>query len=88
VHDLWVTYRIASNVMSLTYHKQHKTNCDAIMVFHCETNSLSQLFSVDLTTKGFGTEQIQQELSALSPDNKIGRMDQDTTRGKFDLKNH
>jgi primosomal protein N' (replication factor Y) len=38
---------------------------------------------VDLTTKGFGTEQIQQELAALFPESKIGRMDQDTTRGKF-----
>jgi primosomal protein N' (replication factor Y) len=36
-----------------------------------------------LTTKGFGTEQIQQELLTLFPNTKIGRMDQDTTRGKF-----
>jgi primosomal protein N' (replication factor Y) len=36
-----------------------------------------------LTTKGFGTEQIQQELVSLFPSSKIGRMDQDTTRGKF-----
>jgi primosomal protein N' (replication factor Y) len=39
--------------------------------------------SVHLTTKGFGTEQIQQELIELFPNAKIGRMDQDTTRGKF-----
>jgi primosomal protein N' (replication factor Y) len=39
--------------------------------------------SVDLTTKGFGTEQIQQEVQALFPSIKVGRMDQDTTRGKF-----
>jgi primosomal protein N' (replication factor Y) len=39
--------------------------------------------SVDLTTKGFGTEQIQQELTELFPSSKIGRMDQDTTRGKY-----
>jgi primosomal protein N' (replication factor Y) len=39
--------------------------------------------SPHLTTKGFGTEQIQQELIALFPNAKIGRMDQDTTRGKF-----
>ena len=36
-----------------------------------------------LSTKGFGTEQIQQELVDLFPNAKIGRMDQDTTRGKF-----
>jgi len=45
---------------------------------HCHSCS-----SVDLTTKGFGTEQIQQELMHLFPNAKIGRMDQDTTRGKF-----
>jgi primosomal protein N' (replication factor Y) len=39
--------------------------------------------SVDLTTKGFGTEQIEMELKALFPNKNIGRMDQDTTRGKF-----
>jgi primosomal protein N' (replication factor Y) len=44
---------------------------------HCHSCS-----SVDLTTKGFGTEQIQQELISF-PEYKIARMDQDTTRGKF-----
>jgi primosomal protein N' (replication factor Y) len=39
--------------------------------------------SVELTTKGFGTEQIELELKAIFPDKNIGRMDQDTTRGKF-----
>jgi primosomal protein N' (replication factor Y) len=42
---------------------------------HCQACS-----SVDLTTKGFGTEQIEQELVTFSPTQKIGRMDQDTTR--------
>jgi primosomal protein N' (replication factor Y) len=32
--------------------------------------------------KGFG-EQIQQRIRALTPQTKIGRMDQDTTRGKY-----
>jgi primosomal protein N' (replication factor Y) len=45
---------------------------------HCHACS-----SVDLTTKGFGTEQIEQELISIFPNSKIGRMDQDTTRGKF-----
>jgi primosomal protein N' (replication factor Y) len=39
--------------------------------------------SIDLTTKGFGTEQIEQELISIFPSAKTGRMDQDTTRGKF-----
>jgi primosomal protein N' (replication factor Y) len=50
------------------------------MAFPTNCHSCS---STDLTTKGFGTEQIQQELTALFPDAAIGRMDQDTTRGKF-----
>ncbi len=70
--------------VSLTYHK-HKNQlrchyCGYSMAnpTHCHSCS-----SVDLTTKGFGTEQIQQELMLLFPNAKIGRMDQDTTRGKF-----
>ena len=35
-----------------------------------------------MSTKGFGTEQIELELKQLFPDKNIGRMDQDTTRGK------
>ena len=68
----------------LTYHK-HKNQlrchyCGYTMAKpkHCQACS-----SVDLTTKGFGTEQIEQELISIFPNSKIGRMDQDTTRGKF-----
>src|SRR5690625_3787004 len=39
--------------------------------------------SVDLTTKGFGTEQVETQLKELFPDFQIGRMDLDTTRGKY-----
>jgi primosomal protein N' (replication factor Y) len=70
--------------VSLTYHK-HKNQlrchyCGYAIAnpTHCHSCS-----SVELTTKGFGTEQIQQELVGLFPNFKIGRMDQDTTRGKF-----
>jgi len=70
--------------VSLTYHK-HKNQlrchyCGYTMSkpTHCQVCS-----SVDLTTKGFGTEQIEQELISIFPQSKIGRMDQDTTRGKF-----
>jgi primosomal protein N' (replication factor Y) len=70
--------------VSLTYHKHknqlrcHYCGYSIVKPTHCHS-----CFSVDLTTKGFGTEQIQQELVELFPDNSIGRMDQDTTRGKF-----
>lgn len=70
--------------VSLTYHK-HKNQlrchyCGYTMAkpTHCHACS-----SVDLTTKGFGTEQIEQELISIFPSSKTGRMDQDTTRGKF-----
>jgi primosomal protein N' (replication factor Y) len=70
--------------VSLTYHKHknqlrcHYCGYSIAKPSHCHSCS-----SVDLTTKGFGTEQIQLELTSLFPDNKVGRMDQDTTRGKF-----
>ncbi len=70
--------------VSLTYHK-HKNQlrchyCGYSMGFPSSCHVCS---SVDLTTKGFGTEQIQQEAAELFPLAKIARMDQDTTRGKF-----
>lgn len=70
--------------VSLTYHK-HKNQlrchyCGYAMAKPTHCNACS---SVDLTTKGFGTEQIEQELISIFPNSKLGRMDQDTTRGKF-----
>jgi primosomal protein N' (replication factor Y) len=70
--------------VSLTFHKSknqlrcHYCGYSIANPTHCHSCS-----SVHLSTKGFGTEQIQQELNALFPNSKIGRMDQDTTRGKF-----
>lgn len=39
--------------------------------------------SLDISAKGFGTEQVELELIKLFPNKRIARMDQDTTRGKF-----
>ena len=39
--------------------------------------------SVNLDNKGFGTEQIEEEVKSLFPDAKVARMDLDTTRGKY-----
>ena len=70
--------------VSLTYHKNknqlrcHYCGYSMAKPSHCHACS-----SVDLTTKGFGTEQIEQELISIFPNSKIGRMDQDTTRGKY-----
>jgi primosomal protein N' (replication factor Y) len=70
--------------VSLTFHKQkNQLRCHYCGYSIANPTHCHQCSSVDLTTKGFGTEQIQQELIALFPDSKIGRMDQDTTRGKY-----
>jgi primosomal protein N' (replication factor Y) len=70
--------------VSLTYHKhKNQLRCHYCGYSIAKPTNCHACSSVDLTTKGFGTEQIQQDLSELFPSHKIGRMDQDTTRGKF-----
>ncbi len=70
--------------VSLTYHKiKNQLRCHYCGYSIAKPITCHQCGSLDLTTKGFGTEQIQQELIELFPSAKIGRMDQDTTRGKF-----
>ncbi|TDW52025.1 replication restart DNA helicase PriA [Flavobacterium sp. 270] len=79
-------------------HVPHCQQCDVSLTFHKHKNQLRCHYcgyaiakpthchscsSIDLTTKGFGTEQIEQELLSLFPQAKTSRMDQDTTRGKF-----
>ena len=78
-------------------HSPQCPNCDVSLTYHEYKNQLRCHYcghhiamlikclacgSTDLSTKGFGTEQIEKELKALLPDYSIGRMDQDTTRGK------
>lgn len=70
--------------VSLTYHK-HKNQlrchyCGYSMANPSRCHSCS---GVDLETKGFGTEQVQQELEQIFPQARIIRMDQDTTRAKY-----
>lgn len=69
--------------VSLTYH-QHKNQ---LRCHYCGYHMAMMLNCIacgsqTLDTKGFGTEQIETELKTLFPNNKIARMDQDTTRGK------
>jgi len=78
-------------------HSPQCPNCDVSLTYHNFSNQLRCHYcgyhmamqkqcmacgSADLTTKGFGTEQIETELKALLPEANIGRMDLDTTRGK------
>lgn len=70
--------------VSLTYHHFKKQ----LRCHYCGYQMAMQLSclscgSHELDTKGFGTEQLEKELNVLYPDLKIGRMDLDTTRGKY-----
>ncbi len=79
-------------------HSAQCPNCDVSLTLHqkrgqlrchyCGYNipilkSCQACGSTTLDTKGFGTEQIQTELGELFPEISIGRMDLDTTRGKY-----
>lgn len=70
--------------VSLTYHKhKNQLRCHYCGYAMAKPTNCHNCSSVDLTTKGFGTEQIEMELASLFPEKKTGRMDQDTTRGKY-----
>ncbi|ESU26449.1 primosomal protein N' [Flavobacterium limnosediminis JC2902] len=70
--------------VSLTYYKfKNQLRCHYCGHSIANPTHCHACQSVDLSTKGFGTEQIEMELKALFPEKTIGRMDQDTTRGKF-----
>lgn len=70
--------------ISLTYHKyKNELRCHYCNYQRAMPNNCSACGSNTLDTKGFGTEQIELELKELFPDYSIGRMDLDTTRGKF-----
>lgn len=70
--------------VSLTYYKyKNQLRCHYCGYNIANPTHCHQCHSADLSTKGFGTEQIEMELKSLFPDKNTGRMDQDTTRGKF-----
>ncbi|MBZ9728927.1 primosomal protein N' [Salegentibacter sp. JZCK2] len=79
-------------------HSPQCPNCDVSLTYHSHNNQLRCHYcgyhiamqkkcmacdSSEITTKGFGTEQIETELKSIFPDYKTARMDQDTTRGKY-----
>ena len=79
-------------------HSSQCPNCDVSLTYHQYKNELRCHYcgyhmalqlaceacgSATLDKKGFGTEQVQQELEALFPNITVGRMDLDTTRGKY-----
>lgn len=69
--------------VSLTYHKYRSS----LVCHYCgHTTSLpgtcGECHSDDIRTKGYGTEQIEEELGILFPEARVARMDLDTTRAK------
>ncbi|WP_157972916.1 replication restart helicase PriA [Aureibaculum luteum] len=70
--------------VSLTYHKlRGELKCHYCGYHKPLPKICSACGNPSLDTKGFGTEQIELELQELFPNHKIGRMDLDTTRGKY-----
>src|SRR5690606_33716102 len=69
---------------SLTYHKKKNILLDHYSGYsrradkHCEMCGSNQL-----TSKGSGTQQIEEEIERLFPDARLLRMDRDSTSGKF-----
>lgn len=70
--------------VSLTFHKFRKElRCHYCNYRQAMPLSCGACGSTKMTTVGFGTEQIELELNELFPDVNVGRMDLDTTRGKY-----
>ncbi|MEX0288391.1 MAG: primosomal protein N' [Flavobacteriaceae bacterium] len=79
-------------------HSPQCPNCDVSLTYHQFRDQLRCHYcghhqplkkdcmacgSFTLDTKGFGTEQVAEEVKQLFPEAKVGRMDLDTTRGKY-----
>lgn len=75
----------------------HCHNCDVSLTYHMYKNELRCHYcgyteampptceacgSNEIHTINYGTEQLEESLKLLLPENKVARMDQDTTRGK------
>ncbi len=70
--------------VSLTFHKfRDELRCHYCGYHRAMPQTCSACGNATLDTKGFGTEQIELELKELFPEHTIGRMDLDTTRGKY-----
>ncbi len=78
-------------------HSPQCPNCDVSLTYHKHSHSLRCHYcgyhmpmqkkclvcgSMEMSTKGLGTEQVETELQEIFPEHTVGRMDLDTTRGK------
>ncbi len=79
-------------------HMSHCHQCDVTLTYHQYTDQLKCHYCgyqiavpekchacglPNLSTKGMGTQQIQQQVTDLFPEVEVARMDWDTTRGKW-----
>lgn len=70
--------------VSLTYYQYRKQlRCHYCSYSMAIMETCVACGTTNLDTKGFGTEQIEEEVRALFPKVKVGRMDSDTTKGKY-----
>ncbi|MGS2763264.1 replication restart helicase PriA [Sinomicrobium sp. M5D2P9] len=70
--------------VSLTYHRIRKQlRCHYCGYHMALPESCVACGSSDLDTRGLGTEQVEEELRSIFPQARTGRMDSDTTRGKY-----
>jgi primosomal protein N' (replication factor Y) (superfamily II helicase) len=69
--------------VNLTYHKGiNKLLCHYCGYTSAMPSKCGNCGSPGLVTRGFGTEKIEDEIKIVFPEARVGRMDQDTTRGK------
>ncbi|MCA1747404.1 MAG: primosomal protein N', partial [Bacteroidales bacterium] len=69
---------------SLTYHKKKNILLDHYSGYSRRADKRCELCgSENLSSKGSGTQQVEEEMAELFPDARLLRMDRDTTSGKF-----
>ncbi|MEA2105642.1 MAG: primosomal protein N' [Bacteroidota bacterium] len=83
----WIPYCTHCDV-SMTYHKQH----NELVCHYCgytikNPKVCKACGNASLTTRGFGTEKIEDEIKIFFPDAKVKRMDLDSTRSKYAYEN-
>lgn len=70
--------------VSLTYHKSSgKLHCHYCGFSEDPLTVCPACGSTHIESKGFGTERVEEELEVLLPEARIGRLDFDSTRGKY-----
>ncbi|MFN8310995.1 MAG: primosomal protein N', partial [Chitinophagales bacterium] len=77
------TYKCKRCDVSLTYHKfQNKLLCHYCGYQEKTEPKCRSCGAIDLEIVGSGTEKIEEEISSLFPEARVGRLDLDTTRTK------